>query len=152
MIFSDKLRWLKILLIFGCLGGLVFYAEAQGPLAVPGFKEFEKNPPVFDGKNIDFSGRIIEIGSENFQIEQSLDGERKVLRLQGTLKNAKTGDWIYGVFIYKKDAGMVLDRYTISNSRPIKIAFSFIALLGITILFFKNYTFNFQRWEFKENA
>lgn len=152
MIFSDKLRWLKVLLIFLGLVGLVFYAQTQGPRAVPGFKEFEKNPTTFEGKNIGFNGKVLEIESENFKIEQNLDGKKKILNLQGNLKNAKVGDKAYGVFTYKKDTGMVLDRYIISNSRPFKIIFSFIALLGVAILFFKNYTFDFKKWEFKENA
>jgi hypothetical protein len=128
----------------------VFYAQIQGPKALPGFKEFQANPDQFIDKELGFQGKILLINNGFFLMEQISEGERINLNVTGALVKAKPGDNISGVAIYQADKSLILNRYIISNSRPAKIAISLIALLVVTLLFFRDFTFNFKKLMFIE--
>lgn len=143
--FSDNFRFLKVIFIFMILAGLVAFAEIEGPKKMPGVREFKVNPFSMVNKEIEFNGKIKKIGTDSFFIEQKVDGERLSLEISGDIVNAKIEDTIYAVATYKSDKTLHLERYIISNSRPIKIAISFIAFLWVLLIFLKNYNFDFRK-------
>lgn len=148
--FSNKYRFLKITVIFFILIGLVYYGQIQGPKVIPGLKEFKNNPDKFINKELEFGGKIKEISSNSFIIEQAINGEKINLKVEGVLSNVKAEDNIHGVAVYKTNNTLVLNRYIISNTRPIKIIVSFFAVLWTFYLFFQNFRFNVNKLTFEE--
>lgn len=148
--FSDKFRFLKMLILILSLSGLAYYAQTQGPKVIPGFEEFKNNPSSFINKELGFQGEIIKIDRESFVVTQINNGKKTDLTIKGTLAKAKLKDNISGVAIYRADKTLILDRYIISNSRPAKIVISLIALLVVAFLFFRDFAFNFKNMVFKE--
>lgn len=147
--FSDKFRFTKIFILTACLAVLIYYAQIQGPKAIPGLKEFKKNPAVFINKELEIGGKIKKISPDSFIVEQVLDGEKSLLSVKGKLLKGKLEDNLQAVVVYKEDKTLNLERYIISNSRPIKIVISFIALLWVAYIFLKEYYFDFRKMEFK---
>jgi len=147
--FSDRYRWLKIIFCLALISGLVFYAEIVGPQKIPGLAQFKKIPDIFIGKELEFNGSLQEIGPSYFLVNQKLDGKLMKVKIQGRLEKAKTQDTIYVVAEYQKDRTLVLKRYLISNSRPIKIAISLVAFLWVIFYFLKNFTFDFKNLIFE---
>lgn len=148
--FSDNLRWLKILFCLVLLLGLIAYGEIVGPQKVPGLREFKKNPEAFVSKELEFNGSLQRIGHDSFTLNQKLDGEIMQIEIAGNLEKAKINDTIYAVAVYQADKKLLLDRYLISNSRPIKIAISFIAFLGVIFIFLKSFYFDFKNFIFRQ--
>lgn len=152
MMFPDNFRFVKIIISFLALSLLVFYIEIQGPKIIPGVKEFTSHPTQFINKEIGFQGKIIKIEEKHFVVEQILEQVKMNLTIQGTLSKAKPKDTISFVATYQTDKSLTLNRYIISNSRPIKIAVSLVALLIVTFLFFRDFTFDFKKMVFKQKA
>lgn len=152
--FSEKFRFLKIIISIILLVGLIFYGEVQGPKQIPGLREFKNSPNLFINKELEFNGKIRKISQSMFTLEQRINRETLMLEITGNVEGAKTGDTIYAVAIYRQDKRLILSRHIISNLRPIKIIVSFIAFLWIGLIFLKNYTFNFKKIavEEKNNA
>lgn len=149
--FSNKYRFLKITVIFFTLIGLAYYGQVKGPKVIPGLKEFKNNPDQFINKELEFGGKIKEISSNSFIIEQAINGEKINLKIEGVLSNVKPEDNIQGVAVYRTNNTLVLNRYIISNTRPIKIIVSFIAVLWIFYLFFRDFRLNVKKLMLEEN-
>lgn len=146
--FSDKFRFLNIIILLLILVGLVLFAQKQGPKVIPGFREFKKSPESFINKEIPVDGKIKKIESDRFYIEQKMEGENIILEIRGVLRKANLEDHIYAVVVYK-DQKLILNRYIISNSRPIKIFISFLALFWVAFLFFQDFKFDFKKFLFQ---
>lgn len=150
MIFGNRFRFFKIIVSIALLVSLIFYGEVQGPKQIPGLKEFKNSPNLFINKELEFNGSLQKIGPNNFILNQKLDGEIMQIEIAGNLEKAKINDTIYAVAVYRADKKLLLDRYLISNSRPIKIAISFIAFLGVIFIFLKGFYFDFKNFIFRQ--
>ena len=133
--FTDKFRWLKIIIPLCIILALIIYGEIKGPLLYPGFLEASKNPQQFINKEISFGGKIIEIDNNYFLIEV----KGKPVKVLGSLEKNKRNYLINGKAIYLADGSLKLLKYHTSNIRIYKIILSIIPIILIGYLFFKQY-------------
>jgi len=133
--FSDKFRWLKIILPILLIIGFVFYAGVKGPIIYPGYKEAKLFPQQFIGKSINFGGRIEEINQDYFLV--TID--KQPVKVYGDLAKNKANYLITGKALYQADGSLKLSEYHVSNLRQYKIMLSIIPVLAIGYLFFKEY-------------
>ena len=59
--FTDKYRFLKIILPLFIVLVVIFYGEIKGPQLFPGYWEAIKNSRQFINKEIGFGGKIIKV-------------------------------------------------------------------------------------------
>lgn len=144
--FTDKYRFIKIILPLLIILAIVIYGEIKGPLLFPGFLEASKNPHQFINKEISFGGKIIKIDKNYFLIEI----EKKPVKVLGSLEKNKLNYSINGKAIYLSDGSLKALDFHLSNLRGYKIALSIIPILLIVYLFFKQYRFDVKKLMFKK--
>ena len=145
--FTDKFRWLKIIIPLCIILALIIYGEIKGPLFYPGFLEASKNPQQFINKEIGFGGKIIEINKNYFLIEV----KKKPVKVLGLLEKNKLNYSINGKAIYLEDGSLKAKDFHLSNIRIYKIILSIFPILFIGYLFFKQFKFNKKTLTFIKN-
>jgi len=135
---SDQYKCLKILTLILVLTSLIVYGFKQAPSRIPNYSAFHQNPTLYLQTDIPFGGRITQFSSGTFSVEQVLDGQKENILIYGHLERARINDRISGVAI-NNNSRLELKNYHLSNLHTLKVGVSFLAFVGVVLIFIKDY-------------
>lgn len=144
--FSDRLRIFKIALPILLIIILIIYGGKKLLLTYPGFNEAAANSEEFNGKQIFYGGKIVEVKKNYFVLKME---EKKVI-VKGVLDKNTQGSNISGKAIFQKDKTLKMLDYHTSNLRQYKIWISLIPALIVLYLFSRDYRFDIRKLMFKK--
>ena len=146
--FSDKLRLFKIILPLLSIVPLIIYGQIQIPQNYPGYKEAKAEPDKFDGKEIYFGGKILDVEDGHFLVENE---QYKVL-VEGKIDKSVIGGNISGKAVFRRNKTLTMQDYHISNLRKYKVIVSLFPFIFVLFLFWKQYSFDFKEVMFKKRV
>ncbi|MCD6326606.1 hypothetical protein J7M28_03495 [bacterium] len=149
ILFSDKLRWLKIALPLLILAALCVYSGIKGPELAPHFSDYLKDPDRFDGTQFMVQFTMVkEIkGPERFVVAD-LNGRR--IDVVGSIPSGSEECFISFEAIFKAPGYLILQKpWHIYSKDRLKLYVSAIALLGVMAFFLRRFRFNLRRFCFE---